>query len=263
MAVYNSFSSIPEKQKDLEHLIKFSHKKCEISHLPIPFFCRSFTCSILAFLAHVLLSCHRCVISQQYKLSLFQPYWLKYCGYLSPVRCFFFSKLLCYLSLMFQFFHVILTFCVFEDAKSAFSHLLHIILLEMISLAPLPNSLFFSSWQIYNFRLWTPVFFKVQSLQSKLETRGVHLLPMVLPPFSHPNLVGPLLHMSFPELPCPPPASWYHLPLSNFLITPSSPPHCYYFFSCFQHENLLHFFRHLAHELPAPCVSLACSHCKD
>lgn len=46
---------------------------------------------------------------------------------------------------MFQFFHVILTFCVFEDAKSAFSHLLHIILLEMISLAPLPNSLSFST----------------------------------------------------------------------------------------------------------------------
>lgn len=140
MAAYKSFSSIAEEQKDLEHLIKFPRKKCEISHLPIPFFCRPFTCSILAFLAHVLLSHHRCAISQQYRLSPLQPFWLKYCGYLSPGRCFlFFLKLLCYLRLMFQFFHIILTSCVCEDAKSAFSHLLHI-LLEIISLLPLPKS---------------------------------------------------------------------------------------------------------------------------
>lgn len=90
---YNSFSSIAEKQKGLEQLIKFSCKKCGlflISHLSIPFFCSYFTCSILAFLAHMLPSCRRWVTSLKCKLSLFQPFRLKYCGYLSPVRCFFF-----------------------------------------------------------------------------------------------------------------------------------------------------------------------------
>lgn len=122
------------------------------------------------------------------------------------------------------------------------------------------NSLFFSSWQIYSFRLWSHTFFKVQCLQSKLETRGVHLLPMVLPPFSYPNLLGPrntpVLHMSFPELPCLPPASWYHLPLQKFLFTLFSPPYDNYFFSCIQHETLLHILHHLAQELLAPCFSL-------
>lgn len=105
MPAYNSFSSIAEKEKGLEHLNKFSSKKCGlllISHFAIPFSWSYFTCSILAFLAHVLPSCHRWVTSLKYKLSLFQPFWLKYCGYLSPVRCFFFLKLLYYLSLHFH-----------------------------------------------------------------------------------------------------------------------------------------------------------------
>lgn len=51
----------------------------------------------------------------------------------------FFLKLLCYPSLMFLFFHIILTSCVCEDAKSSFCHLLHIILLETVSKVPLPK----------------------------------------------------------------------------------------------------------------------------
>lgn len=53
----------------------------------------------------------------------------------------FFLKLLCYLSLMFHFFHLILTYYVYEDIKSSFSRLLHI-LLETVSLLPLPKFTF-------------------------------------------------------------------------------------------------------------------------
>lgn len=78
MLAYNSFSSIAEKQKGLENLIKFSYKKSGffllLSHLSIPFFCSYFTCRVLAFLAFMLPSCLRWVISPKYKISLsFSP----------------------------------------------------------------------------------------------------------------------------------------------------------------------------------------------
>lgn len=81
MPAYNSFSSIAEKHKGLEHLIKISSKKCGFlltSQFSIPFFWRYFTCSTLAFLAHVLPFCHKWVISLKHKLS--QSLWLKYCA---------------------------------------------------------------------------------------------------------------------------------------------------------------------------------------
>lgn len=167
-------------------------------------------------------------------------------------------NLLCYLSLIFQFSHIILTSCVF-------SHLLHI-LLETVSLLPLPKFTFLLILTDLQFQALNTHFLQ-NPVSLKLETRGVHLLPMVLSLFSHPNLLGPrntpLLHMSFPELPCLPPASCYHLSLQKILFTHFSPPHAYYFFSCIQHENLLHILHHCAHKILAPCVSLSCSHCKD
>lgn len=92
----------------------------------------------------ILPSCYRWVMLPKYK-SHFQLFWLKKCGYFSPVGCFFFLKLLHNLSLPFHHipvFHVILTSCVCEDAKSAFSRLLHIIMLETVFQHSLPKSVF-------------------------------------------------------------------------------------------------------------------------
>lgn len=125
--------------------------------------------------------CYRWVMLPKYK-SHFQLFWLKKCGYFSPVGCFFFLKLLHYLSLPFHHipvFHVILTSCVCEDAKSAFSCLLHIIMLETVFQHSAKIS-FSSHLNKCTLSVSEHSFPSKSNISSQSWKQEMHLLPLVL-----------------------------------------------------------------------------------